>query len=205
MIEFDHIAISGETLDAAQAHVEDALGVALQAGGAHDVFFTHNALLGLEDGLYLEAIAINPDAPRPERPRWFDLDRFSGGPRLTNWICRTQDLGASLQLLPDDMGAPVELQRGDLRWRMAVPQSGILPFDNCAPALIEWQTKTHPATRLKSSGVTLRRLTISHPAGQVLADMLSPLWCDDRVEIEEGEMGLNAVFDTPHGRRQISG
>ncbi len=60
LITFDHIAIAGETLEAARAYVEDALGVTLQDGGAHDVFFTHNALLGLEDGLYLEAIAINP-------------------------------------------------------------------------------------------------------------------------------------------------
>jgi len=204
VIAFDHIAISGETLAAAQAHVEDALGVALQQGGAHDAFSTHNALLGLEDGLYLEAIAINPAAPKPERPRWFDLDRFSGRPRLTNWICRTDDLDASLQVLPDEMGVPVDLRRGDLRWRMAVPQSGILPFDNCAPALIQWQTQTHPATRLNPSGVTLRRLTISHPSGEALATMLRAQLSDDRLAVEQGAVGLNAVFDTPHGTRQIT-
>ncbi|NDV63644.1 VOC family protein, partial [Puniceicoccales bacterium CK1056] len=68
-------AIAGETLAEAQKHVEQNLGVALQPGGTHDVFATHNALLGLEDGLYLEAIATNPDAAQPQRPRWFDLDR----------------------------------------------------------------------------------------------------------------------------------
>ncbi len=205
MIEFDHIAISGETLAAAQAHVEAALGVALQPGGAHDVFFTHNALLGLEDGLYLEAIAINPDTPQPARPRWFDLDRFIGAPRLTNWICRTDDLDAALQCLPNEMGMPVDLQRGDLRWRMAVPPSGILPFDNCAPALIQWQTQTHPATCLKPSGVRLRRLTISHPEGDALGALMHPYLSDDRISIEQGEAGLNAAFETPHGPRQITG
>jgi hypothetical protein len=205
VIEFDHIAVSGDTLAAAQAHVEDALGVAMQPGGAHDVFFTHNALLGLEDGLYLEAIAINPDAPQPARPRWFDLDRFSGAPRLTNWICRTGDLDAVLQVLPEEMGTPVDLQRGDLRWRMSVPQSGILPFDNCAPALIQWQTPTHPATRLKASGVRLRRLTISHPSGDALASLMRPLLEDSRIVIEQGETGLHAAFETPHGPRQIAG
>ena len=73
MIEFDHIAISGETLAEATEHVEAALGVSLQPGGEHAVFHTHNTLLGLEDGLYLEAIAINPNAPTPDRPaglRW---------------------------------------------------------------------------------------------------------------------------------------
>ena len=205
MIEFDHIAISGETLEAAKAHVEEALGVALQPGGEHDVFFTHNALLGLEDGLYLEAIAINPEAPQPTRPRWFDLDRFGGPPRLTNWICRTVDLDAVLSTLPATMGMPVDLQRAALRWRMAVPQSGILPFDNCAPALIQWQTSTHPATLLAPSGVRLRRLTVRHPDGDALAALLGDQLVDDRIAVETGPKGMLAEFDTPHGAREITG
>lgn len=199
MLELDHIAISGETLAAAQDFVEQSLGVPLQAGGEHAVFHTHNALLGLEDGLYLEAIAINPDSPKPDRPRWFDLDRFSGQPRLTNWICRTEQLSEILSESELDFGAPVDLQRGALRWQMAVPDDGVLPFDNCAPALIQWQTDMHPATRLRQHGVRLRRLTVRHPdvAG------LAPLLRDDRVVFEAGGPGLHAAFDTPHGPREI--
>ena len=205
MIVFDHFAVSGETRDAAQAHVEEALGVAMQPGGAHDVFHTHNTLLGLEDGLYLEAIAIDPDAPKPDRARWFDLDRFAGAPRLTNWICRTNDLDAVLHNLPEEMGAPVALQRGDLRWRMAVPQSGILPFDNRAPALIQWQVASHPATRLAPTGVSLRRLTVQHPQADHLAAMLRGKLMDDRIALLIGESGMEAVFDTPHGPRSLTG
>ncbi len=54
----DHLAVSGETLEAAQNYVEEALGVSMQTGGEHAVFHTHNKLMGLADGLYLEAIAI---------------------------------------------------------------------------------------------------------------------------------------------------
>ena len=113
-MELDHIAVAGETLAEATAHVEAALGVPMQPGGEHAVFHTHNTLMGLADGLYLEAISVNPAAPVPERPRWFDLDRFAGPARLTNWICRCDDLDATLAALPDGFGAPVELQRGDL-------------------------------------------------------------------------------------------
>lgn len=204
MIAFDHIAIAGVTLTEAQTHVEQALGVALQPGGAHDVFSTHNALLGLEDGLYLEAIAINPDAPAPKRPRWFDLDRFTGLPRLTNWICRTDDLEAELAAIPADLGHPVDLQRGDLRWRMAVPETGILPFENCAPALIQWQTQQHPATSLACSGVRLTRLTVRHPEGGILRAMVAHHLNDDRIAFETGPAGLGATFATPHGPREIS-
>lgn len=203
-MELDHIAVAGETRDAATAHVAHSLGVELQPGGEHAVFHTHNTLLGLEDGLYLEAIAINPDAPHPDRPRWFDLDRFAGAPRLTNWICRCDDLDATLAALPDGFGTPVSLQRGDLRWRMAVPASGILPFDNCAPALMQWDGDSHPAARLAPSGCRLRRLTITHPEATALADLLAPFLTDGRIAIETGVAALTTAFDTPSGTRALA-
>jgi hypothetical protein len=203
MLKFDHIAVSGETLEAATSHVEQALGVELQPGGEHAVFHTHNTLLGLADGLYLEAIAVNPDAPDPDRPRWFDLDRFSGPPRLTNWICRTADLGAALRDIPAELGEAVDLQRGELRWRMAVPQSGVLPYDNCAPALIEWQTEVHPATKLAQKGVRLMRLTIQHPNADALRDTFAAYLSDDRVRFEQGDAGYYGSFETPHGMRVL--
>ncbi|MEP1610958.1 MAG: VOC family protein [Roseobacter sp.] len=203
MITFDHIAVSGETLADAQTFVEDALGVRMQPGGKHDVFFTHNALLGLEDGLYFEAIAIDPDAERPAKPRWFDLDSFSGTPRLTNWICRTDDVAAALKKLPAGMGVPVDLKRGDLQWSMVVPENGVLPYENCAPALIKWKTPTHPASMLEASGVRLRRLTIRHPRADEMAALLAPVLQDDRVGFDVGAAGLHASFDTPNGLREI--
>ena len=179
------------------------MGVPLQKGGEHDVFFTHNTLLGLEDGLYFEAIAINPEAPEPTRPRWFDLDRFTGASRLTNWICRCDDLDAALRALPASFGTPVDLQRGDLRWRMAVPQSGILPFDNCVPALIEWDGDAHPAARLDPSGCRLTELTVQHPYAKALADLLVPLMNDARVQFKPGDPGLSASFETQGGVRRL--
>lgn len=200
----DHVAIAGETLQETRDFVEAALGVHLQSGGEHAVFGTHNALLGLEEGLYLEAIAINPAAPKPSHARWFDLDRFSGAARLTNWICRTEDIAGTLAALPADMGQPVALARGDLRWRMAVPEDGILPFDNCAPALIQWDTPLHPALMLAPSGVRLRRLTVQHPGSADVQARLAPHLADDRVRYAQGPAGLHAEFDTPHGPRTIA-
>lgn len=204
MLEFDHLAVSGETLGAARAYVEDALGVPLQPGGEHAVFHTHNALLGLEDGLYLEAIAVNPAAPEPTRPRWFDLDRFSGTPRLTNWICRAQELSDLEAKTGLDFGKAVDLQRGDLRWQMVVPDDGILPYDNCAPAIIRWQTQIHPATQLTQHGVKLRRLTIGHPQADALAAALSGMMSDGRIAFETGPAALGADFDTPHGPAELA-
>ena len=200
-MELDHFASAANTLAEATAHVEEALGVPLQPGGEHAVFGTHNRLLGLADGLYLEAIAIDPEATPQRQPRWFDLDRFEGAARITNWICRSSDLDSTLAALPVDAGAPVSLTRGDLSWQMAVPNSGILPYDNIFPALIQWQGP-HPAPRLTQQGCSLRRLVVSHPEAQALAELL-PL-DDARVVFEPGPAALRAEIDTPHGLRHLS-
>ncbi|WP_413221448.1 VOC family protein [Tritonibacter mobilis] len=200
-MELDHFAIAAKTLAEATAHIEEALGVPLQPGGAHAVFGTHNRLLGLADGLYLEAIAVDPEATSQRQPRWFDLDRFAGAARITNWICRSSDLDSTLAALPVDAGAPVSLTRGDLSWQMAVPKSGILPYDNIFPALIQWQGP-HPAPRLTQQGCSLRRLVVSHPEAQALAELL-PLG-DARVVFEPGPAALRAEIDTPHGLRHLS-
>ncbi|PCJ09414.1 MAG: polyphosphate kinase [Rhodobacteraceae bacterium] len=199
-MKLDHLAVAGETLQEAVEHVEEALGVALQPGGEHGVYGTHNRLLGLAEGLYLEAIAVDPDAQPQRRPCWFDLDRFTGVPRIGTWICRCDDLATTLQGQPAGAGQVVALSRGDLRWQMAVPADGILPFDNMFPALIEWQS-AHPAPRLTQRGCALERLVICHPkAGELQAFL--PLR-DDRVVYETGEAGFEASFSTPHGRRVL--
>ncbi len=199
-MELDHLAVAGDCLEAAVAHVEAALGVPLQTGGAHAVFGTHNKLLGLSDGLYLEAIAVDPDAQPQRLPRWFDLDRFSGQPRISNWICRSEDLEQALSGLPDGAGQPLQLTRADLKWLMAVPGTGRLPFENMFPALIQWQGP-HPAPRLQQQGCRLRRLVVAHPEAVALQALL-PLH-DGRIVFEAGAAGFLAEFETPHGLRVL--
>jgi hypothetical protein len=203
MMSFDHLVVGAPTLQAAQAHIEEALGVRMQPGGEHAVFQTHNALLGLGDGLYLEAIAPNPGVPAPVRPRWYDLDRFTGPARLSNWACAVSDMDRALTKMPDGTGAPVSVSRGALSWRMAVSQNGTTPFDNLWPALIEWPPGVHPAARLTPTGITLRRFTLVHPMPDVLSQTLAPHLSDDRVAVEKGPAGMRATFHTPHGERSL--
>lgn len=186
MLTFDHLAISCDTLADGVAHVEAALGVDLAPGGEHAAMGTHNRLLSLGPAEYLEVIAINPGALGPDQPRWFDLDRFSGPPRMTNWICRCPDLEAALAAAPEGAGVPWDLERGDLRWRMAVPADGKLPFDNCFPAMIEWRGEAHPAPRLPDHEVRMTGLTLTHPRAEALRTVLAPLITDPRLTIETG-------------------
>ena len=74
VLGIDHIAISAGRLQEGVEYVEAALGVPLEAGGRH-LRWNHNQLLNLGE-LYLEVIAIDPQAKAPFAPRWFDLDQF---------------------------------------------------------------------------------------------------------------------------------
>lgn len=201
-MKLDHLAVAAESLEAGRDWFEEHLGLRLQPGGSHPHFGTHNLLLGLEDGLYLEVIAIDPGAEAPAHPRWFDLDRFGGAPRLSNWICQVDDLADIVARYPE-AGHPVALSRGDLRWQMAVPEDGVLPYDNLFPALIEWEGDAHPSTRLTPSGARLQRLVVSHPQAEVLEGALAPVLNDARVVFEAGAAGLRAEIATPHGVRTL--
>lgn len=198
----DHLAVAGETLEEAVAHTEQSLGITLGPGGDHARYGTHNRLIGLEDGLYLEAIAIDPDARPQEQPRWFNLDQFNGPARLSNWILRSEDLEAEKSLLPPNTQRHVQMQRGDLRWLMTVPADGLLPFDNLFPAVLQWQAEP-PAGRLPQSRCRLTRLVLSHPEAAALQKALDRILADPRIKVEQGAPVMMAEFETPHGKRQL--
>lgn len=200
----DHLAVAGETLDEAAEHVGNVLGVHLSPGGVHVEMGTHNRLLSLGPGCYLEAIAINPDAASPERPRWFDLDRFEGPPRLTNWIAATDDLAEALADAPEGMGVAIPFSRGDYLWQMAVPGNGRLPFDGAVPALIQWDGAKHPADALEDRGCRLHRLEVAHPDPGAVLEAFPALQRVPHVVFTVGErVALRASIDTPHGRRVL--
>jgi hypothetical protein len=205
MLVLDHIAVAAETLDEGAAHVEAALGVGLSDVGVHERMGTHNRLLSLGPGLYLEVIAINPDAEPPAHARWFDLDGFKGPPRLTNWIVRTDDLSAALAGAPSGLGVPISFARGPFLWQMGVPPDGKLPHDGAAPALIEWESALHPAERLPDMGCRLVRLTVEHPEAEALVAAYPRLGKVDRVRIGTGPLKrLWAEIETPSGRKFLT-
>ncbi len=197
MIKFDHIAIACTTLSQGTAEVEKALGVPLETGGKHQRYGTHNTLLGMGD-LYLEVIARDPDAS-PPRAAWFALDHFSGPTRPANWICRTDDITQA----PAICGPAQQLERGDLRWQITVPDDGSLPCDGAYPTLITWDPgTTTPAARLPDRGVRLIRWEVSHPNAATIAANLDI--DDPRVVFINGDKGFRAVLETPSGEKSLA-
>ncbi|TDL81310.1 VOC family protein [Palleronia sediminis] len=203
MTVIDHIVIVADDLARGAAAVEAALGVAMQATGRHAAMGTHNRLLSLGPDAYLEVIAIDPDAPAPDRPRWFDLDRVSGPPRLAQWVARVDDLDAAQAGLPFSTGTPMAFSRDALEWRMAVPPDGVLPFDGVVPALIEWR-RGMASTALPDSGCRLRILTLRHPRMHEIRTAWPGLAAIPGVETASAAApALAAAIETPDGLRHL--
>ncbi len=196
--QLDHIAVVCSDLEIGAAWLAGALGVRLQAGGAHARFGTHNRLLGLADGLYLEVIAPDP-AASVIGPRWFGLDDAPALPRWGNWICRAADVHAK----PDLAGPAVAMSRGDLRWDITVPDDGQLPMNGGFPTLIKWQNPaTHPAVLLPDSGCRLIRWEVFHPQAATIADLCN--MDDPRIVFTQSDqISFAATIDTPSGVKVV--
>ena len=158
MRALDHLIVAARDLDEGAAYVRDRLGADVLPGGKHATMGTHNRVLSLGRGVYLEVLAIDPDAPAPPGPRWMSLDALSTrsllarGPALIHWVERTEDLEAEARPM---QGVEIRaFERGPYRWRMALPRDGSLPCGGREPTLIQWDSG-HPADRLPDSGCRL--------------------------------------------------
>ena len=217
--EIDHLTITAPTLAIGAAYVERALGVALQPGGEHPRMGTHNLLLKLGDALFLEVIAVNPAAARPQRPRWFALDELGepgelgvdAAPRLVHWVVRPVVRTDSIRAAPAEclkIAGPIEtMTRGNLQWLITIPPDGALPSGGAVPALIEWQTPGHPAARLQDKGCALREFEVHTAEPQRIGALLDSLALGADVTLVSLPAGeatrLIAHFDTPAGPRSI--
>jgi hypothetical protein len=187
-LRLDHLVISARTLDEGTQYVADTLGVAPAGGGSHPLMRTHNRLLNLWDGVYLEVIAIDPDADAPAsgtdaRPRLFALDaaathaRLASGPYLSHWVVRVErpkDLPRWQTQYPQRIAPVVPMSRGAFTWGLSVPDDGAFPSwqgagDGIVPTLIQWDTPLHPSDVLPETGLALKSLKGIHPQAEAVA------------------------------------
>lgn len=203
----DHLVVATRNLEEGAAWLEDRLGVPLLPGGKHLRMGTHNRLLGLGEGFYLELIAIDPETPSPGRPRWFGLDDPNclpgDRPRLIHWVARCQDILAESRRAVHDCGELLAMERGEYRWRITVPADGHLPGDGVLPTLIQWDVAVHPSQRLPDSGCRLMKLEAFHPQPQPLRTALAVLGLERAIDLQGGEPDavpeLVAFVRTPRG------
>ena len=208
-LSFDHLAVAGATLEAGIDWVEQRLGVRVPQGGRHPIMNTHNAVMRLGAGVYLEIIAIDPDAGPAEAPRWFSLDDPSmrdrlqvGGPMLVTWIARTSDLAATKAGAKADIGEVRSMSRGDLRWRIGVRSTSSMPLAGLHPICIEWPEGPHVSARMQDLGCRFEGLALRSGAPEELRSALAAIGAEGLAEVRPMQRGapqLEARIRRPDG------
>ncbi len=214
MTELDHLTIAAHTLDQGVAYVRDRLGIALPYGGEHPRMGTHNHLLRLGESLFLEVIAINPAAPAPSRPRWFQLDdpvlqaQLMRSPKLLTWVVRTDDIASTFLASSVQLGAIESMRRGDLQWLITFATDGILPEQGLMPSLIQWPAGPHPAGGMVDLGCSLERYEAVHREPARYRQALASIGADRSIHVRQAgpdiESHLLAHIRTPDGVKLIT-
>ena len=178
MPTLDHLVLAVPDLDEACAAFAKTSGVTLDSGagppapfrrgGVHPGRGTHNALVGLDGGAYLELVAPHPTEPYGPGGRWMGVD-LAEAPTLTRWAVRDVDLGAFAKTLHDLDPGLGELALGErvtgdgrtLRWAMTAPRPG--PTVEVLPFALDWAgSEAHPSDALVAH-CRLVALRFEHP------------------------------------------
>lgn len=170
-MKLDHIVFGTRDLAQGTAFMSDALGATPVGGGKHPLMGTHNSLWRLEAHgypVYLEVIAIDPDAEQPKISRWYGLDnasvqsRMGQGVSLLTYALQSENIEADRVALPVDPGVPTKVRRGNLSWQFTVTEDGNLIANGALPHLISWGDSEHPTKLMPNQGVSLIKLEGTH-------------------------------------------
>ncbi len=198
----DHLVYAVPNLKKAVTELKKRLGVAPVMGGQHRSRGTHNALVHLGKGCYLEVIAPDPDNDTFSGQRWMGLDLISK-PRITRWAVKSNNLNRDRAYL-----ATVDPRLGDLKggsrkkpdgskliWKASVtlpdPEVEVLPF------VIDWKGVEHPTSSLPQT-CNLVELRGTHPTPFLIETAIHSLNIDMKLGVAD-ETSLTAVIETPNG------
>jgi len=198
----DHLVYAVPHLQEAIDDLERRLGVRSVFGGQHPGRGTHNALLGLGPGQYLEIIAPDPCQPQPPVSPWFTQNRIDS-PRLLTWAAKATHLEGlvaeaksnGLELGEVRDGGRKRPDGTELKWRLTSTPTGVC--DWLVPFFIDWGDSPHPSESAPV-GATLTLLEAEHP---------DPAWVLKALRIAGVEMEVRsgpapkllATLQTPKG------
>lgn len=212
MIELDHLVIVAPSLAEGVAHVRASLGLDMPYGGAHPEMGTRNHLLRLGEDVFLEVIAVDPDAPPPRGPRWFGMADaaavradWEAGLRLRGFVARTRDLDGLLAAHGALLGRRTPVSRGERSWDFAVRDDGAWPEGGAVPPVIDWGERGSPAKDMPDLGARLRSFVLEHPDPASVRALHAAIGLTRGPDLRQGPvLRYRAGIATPAGLRVIS-
>ena len=166
MHKLDHIVLGCNTLREGTDYVEEKLGLSLSEIGYHHHMGTHNRVIKIGENIYLEVIAIDPNANKPKHFRWFNLDnkkqqaRLKKSPQIIGYVIENQN--------PDMLkfyNPFFEASRGNYCWEFAMPKSDDTLINDeliesgLVPSLIKWKSKK-PVYKMLNNHFELEKIKI---------------------------------------------
>jgi hypothetical protein len=205
-MNIDHIVYAVSDLESGMTEIEKLLGVRPVIGGRHPDFGTHNALLSLGPGTYLEIIAPDPSLPAPDHGLAFGISEDQP-PGIVTWALRVDEIravaeGATAAGVPIGAVESGSREKPDgtvLSWQLSNPNA--MPFDGAIPFLINWGDTPHPAATTPRGG-DLLGIRIEHPEADEVRKALSALGMDIEVN-KAATYSLIATIKTDHGIVEI--
>lgn len=211
MLKLDHLTIIAPTLAEGVAHVRACLDLDVPFGQRHAYMGTHNHLLQLGDGVYLEIVALDPDGRAPNRKRWFGLDDqkkvradWDAGRRLRGWVARTDDIDAVLAGREAIFGRKVGLPMEAPTFDFALKDDGSLPLDGGAPSIIDRRGKARSMAGIADLGARLREFRFEHPDVAHLSALYRELDIDRTPIVVQGTAPrYQAQIETSKGLKEL--
>ncbi|MCJ2066463.1 VOC family protein [Methylobacterium sp. J-088] len=208
----DHLVVVAPDLAEGVAHIRDCLGLTMPEGGRHREMGTRNHLLRLGEAMFLEVIAVDPEAPAPPHARWFGLSDparvradWESGRRLRGFVARTDDLDGVLAADPNLLGQAATMTRGGLSWRFGVRPDGAWPADGAAPYVLDWGPRGSPARTMPDLGARLDALVLTHPDPDAARQLHTALGLAEPPEIVQGDgPRWTARITTPSGSSALT-
>ena len=195
----DHCVVAIHDLDAGMAAFQSLTGVRPVYGGAHPSLGTHNALVSLGAGCYLEILAPRPGGEL--HPMVQEVGRFQSLTPIL-WALATDDLvelrrvvqTAGFSVDEPTPGSRVTREGDTLRWSVCL-LGAERPAN--APFFIQWEQGTaHPALTAPPA-CSLGVLTIASVDREQLQQLLGAI--GHSLTVLSGPTRTELSLETPHG------
>lgn len=217
--EVDHLVYACSDLEDGIARMQRLTGVRAARGGRHPAHGTHNALLSLGNGAYLEIIAPDPTRRNAATPTIFGLDQSANMDTLVAFAVHPTPaikgstfelIAQSLRLAGCDIGpiGPGRRRAPDgrcLTWRFTSP----FHAKQAQPFVIDWGETYSPALTAPVGGKVLKLIVrCSAQDATAIADLhrrIGLVGNGGRIPVmlekTEGPYQLAAEIVTPGGRK----
>lgn len=199
-LEFDHFLYAGPSLDSLRRELTGKSGVEAAPGVQHPDLGTHNAIIELPEGAYLELIAPDPNGKVPAKVLGIGNLQSS---KLVAWAAHVRDLdrlhqrflASGIQVTPLLGGSGKKADGSVGRWRYFFVTDA--RFDE-VPRIIPFFIENQQA-RGREASCRLVSLEASHPepAKFALFEKVIPMG----ISVSEGAHAqLSLTLDCPKGR-----